>query len=117
MHYLRRLLSAGALLCVLLGAQSAMALEIPSTPSTPIVDQTGTLSPDQINSLAALTNTERTQSGSQIAVLMIPSLEGDSLEDYSLRVARGWGIGEKGKNNGVLLLVVKNDRKLRIEDQ
>jgi uncharacterized protein len=46
---------------------------------------------------------------------MIPSLQGEALEDYSLKVARGWGIGQKERNSGVLLFVAKDDRKLRIE--
>jgi uncharacterized protein len=55
------------------------------------------------------------ETSNQIAVLLIPSLEGDSLEDFSIRLAEKWKIGQQGRNNGVILLVVKNDRKLRIE--
>lgn len=51
----------------------------------------------------------------QIAILTIDSLEGDSLEDFSIRVVDQWKIGQQGKDNGVLFLAVKNDRKLRIE--
>lgn len=51
----------------------------------------------------------------QIALLTIPSLDGDSLEDFSIRAVEQWGIGQKGKDNGVLLLIVRNDRKIRIE--
>ncbi|NKB52773.1 MAG: hypothetical protein GKR97_11190 [Rhizobiaceae bacterium] len=51
----------------------------------------------------------------QIAVLTISSLQGEALEDYSLRVARSWALGQKDANNGVLFLVAKNDRKMRIE--
>lgn len=51
----------------------------------------------------------------QIALLTIPTLEGESLEDFSIRTVEQWGIGQKGKDNGVLLLIVKNDRKIRIE--
>lgn len=51
----------------------------------------------------------------QVAVLTIPSLEGESLEDYSLEVLRNWGIGQKGKDNGVLILIAAKDRKSRIE--
>ena len=51
----------------------------------------------------------------QIVVVTIPSLQGDALEDYSLSLLRSWGIGDKQKNNGVLLLVAVNDRKSRIE--
>lgn len=51
----------------------------------------------------------------QVAVLTIDSLEGDALEDFSIRTVEKWGVGQRGKDNGVLFLVVKNDRKLRIE--
>ena len=51
----------------------------------------------------------------QIAVLTIPSLEGESLEDYSIRVAEKWQIGQKGKDSGIILVIAAQDRKLRIE--
>jgi uncharacterized protein len=55
------------------------------------------------------------QDSTQVAVLTIDSLQGDALEDFSIRTVEKWRIGQKGKDNGVLLLVVKADRKLRIE--
>ncbi len=51
----------------------------------------------------------------QVVVLTINSLEGTNLEEYSINVAQTWKLGQKGKDNGVLLLVVKDDRKMRIE--
>ena len=51
----------------------------------------------------------------QIAVLIIPSLDGDILEEYSLRVATTWKLGQKAKDNGALLLIAVNDHKMRIE--
>ena len=51
----------------------------------------------------------------QVAILTIDSLEGDPLEDFSIRVVDQWKIGQKGKDNGMLFLAVKNDRKIRIE--
>ena len=51
----------------------------------------------------------------QVAILTIDSLEGDPIEDFSIRVVDQWKIGRKGKDNGVLFLAVKNDRKMRIE--
>jgi len=57
---------------------------------------------------------ERTDS-TQIAVLTVRSLEGEPVEAYALAVAEAWGIGQKGKDNGALLLVAKDDRKIRIE--
>jgi len=53
--------------------------------------------------------------GTQIVVLTIPSLEGDSLEDFSIRVADQWQIGQANRDNGAILLISKADRKLRIE--
>ncbi|WPD24410.1 MAG: TPM domain-containing protein [Candidatus Electrothrix scaldis] len=51
----------------------------------------------------------------QVAVLTVDSLEGDPLEDFSIRVAEKWGVGQKGKDNGVLLLVAKKERRARLE--
>ena len=51
----------------------------------------------------------------QIAVLTIPSLQGESIEDFSIRVAESWRIGQKGVDNGVILIIALKDRKLRIE--
>jgi uncharacterized protein len=55
------------------------------------------------------------KTGAQVAVLTVPTLEGDPLEDYSLRVVETWKLGKKGQDNGVLLLIVRDDRKMRLE--
>ena len=62
--------------------------------------------------LSALENT----TGIQIAVLTIPSLEGESLESYSYNVAEKWQLGQSGKDNGALLLVAMKEKKVRIEN-
>jgi uncharacterized protein len=62
----------------------------------------------------ALQSFELTDS-TQVAILTIASLAGDSLEDFSIRTVEQWKIGQKGRDNGVLLLVAKDDRKIRIE--
>ena len=96
----------------------AAALDVPKAPTldVPIVDQTGTLTAGQIQQLADTIATSRKEKSYQIGILIIPTLGNDEyLEGYSLKVARGWGIGEKDTSNGVLLLIVKDDRKLRIE--
>ncbi len=61
-----------------------------------------------------LANFEK-QTGAQVAVLTIGSLDGEVLEDYSLKVAQTWKLGHKGVDDGVLLLIAKDDRKMRIE--
>ena len=80
-----------------------------------VVDQTGTLSAGDV---AALTQTLRgleLRKGSQIAVLIVPTTAPETIEQYSIRVAEAWKIGRKKVDDGALLVVAKNDRKLRIE--
>lgn len=55
------------------------------------------------------------RTGNQVAVLTVDSLDGEPIEDYSMRVAQTWKLGQKGKDNGVLLVVAKQDRKIRID--
>jgi uncharacterized protein len=80
-----------------------------------VVDETGTLTNSQVNALSEKLRQVEEQTSNQIVVYMIPSLGGDALEDLSIRIAEKNKIGKKDRNNGVLLLIVKNDRKLRIE--
>src|SRR4051812_49086164 len=88
-----------ALLAGLFVHTSASALDIPPLPvDIPIVDQTNTLNEDQKTQLAQQIAAERAQSGNQIAIVIVPTLQNESLEDYSLKVARSWGIGT-GENN------------------
>jgi uncharacterized protein len=101
------------LLCVCL--HYVCALEVPEHPKGRITDFTHTLSSTEISYLDQKLADYEQQTTNQIAVLMIPSLKGDNLEDYSIRLADTWKIGQAGKDNGVILLIVKNDRKLRIE--
>lgn len=116
MRWLAGLLtSAGLALAVTAGAG---ALAVPKSPTleVPIVDQTNTLSKEQVSQLAAKIAESRKEKSYQIGILIIPTLGNDEyLEGYSLKVAREWGIGKKDKSNGVLLLIAKDDRKLRIE--
>ncbi len=80
-----------------------------------ITDQAGILSPQEKNSLAGKLQRYNDTTSNQIAVLIIPSLENSPIEDFALAVARGTKIGTKNLNNGVLFLIVTNDRKMRIE--
>ncbi len=79
------------------------------------VDETNTLTSAQLSSLNEKLRNEDKTSSNQIIVYMIPDLDGESLEDLSIRLAEKNKIGKKDKNNGVLMLIVKNDRKIRIE--
>lgn len=102
---------------MLLAGTLASALAAPPAPplERPIVDQTGTFTDEQITELAAKIKTSRAKKDYQVGILLIPTLEGRDIEGYSIEVARAWGIGEADKDNGVLLIIAKDDRKLRLE--
>lgn len=103
-------------LMVILTPHRIAALDVPTLPTDiPIVDQTGTLNDPQKTALANKIASQRSKSGNQIAIVVIASLEDESLETYALDISRQWGIGTKQNNNGVLLLVVKDDRRVRME--
>ncbi|HTQ81338.1 MAG TPA: TPM domain-containing protein, partial [Thermoanaerobaculia bacterium] len=78
-------------------------------------DTAGMLSPQARQRIEAELATLEKETGAQVAVLTLDTLDGDPLEDFSVRVAKAWKLGQQGKDNGVLLLIVKNDRKTRIE--
>jgi len=80
-----------------------------------VSDYTNTLTASQIAELERQLARFEQQTSNQIAVVLIPTLEGDSLEDFSIRLAEAWKIGQKGRDNGVILLIVMKDRKIRIE--
>ena len=83
--------------------------------SSPVTDLTGTLTPDQIAALDAKLRAFEQAKGSQIAVLIVATTEPEAVEQYALRVAEAWKLGRKGVDDGALLLVALQDRKVRIE--
>lgn len=101
----------------LLSAAGLAADELVAVPplKTRVTDLTGTLSRDQAAALEAdLAQFEKSR-GSQIAILLVPTTQPEPIEAYSIRVAEAWKLGRKGIDDGILVLVAKNDRKLRIE--
>ena len=80
-----------------------------------VVDQTATLSSSDIASLDRTLKDFEARKGSQIAVLIVPTTQPETIEQYSLRVAEAWKIGRKKIDDGAILVVAKDDRKLRIE--
>jgi uncharacterized protein len=91
------------------------ALPIPATPTRRINDYAGALSPDARERLERKLVAAEQQGSNQVVVALFRSLEGESLEDYSIRLARAWRGGQKGLDNGVVFLVFVSDRKMRLE--
>jgi uncharacterized protein len=102
-------------LCALLWAGVALAeVAVPARVSR-VTDQTGTLSAAEKHSLEQQLAAFEQRKGSQIVVLMVPSTQPETIEQYSLRVAEQWQIGRTKVDDGALLVVAKDDRTLRIE--
>lgn len=103
-----------AALPFLLLAAGAAALDVPFL-SGRVTDEARLLDANTSAALEQTLKAYETRTGRQIAVLTIPSLGGESLEEFSIKVARTWKLGRKGKDDGVLILIAKDDRKVRIE--
>jgi len=108
-----RLWVAAALLGVALQAAAAGA-DIPPLKAR-VTDITGTLSAQNIARLEQKLAAFEQEKGVQVAVLMVPTVQPESIEEYAVRVFEQWKLGRKRVDDGVLLVVAKNDRKLRIE--
>ena len=80
-----------------------------------VIDQTATLTISQQNQLEQKLRVFENEKGSQLAVLIVPSTQPEAIEQYSIRVAEQWKLGRKKVDDGVILVIAKSDRTLRIE--
>ena len=110
---IRKFLGAAAL--VLLACATTFAQQITGSVTGRVVDQAHLLNPAEVQDLTSKSEALQAQSGRQFVVATVNSLQGYPIEDYGYRLGRAWGIGEKGKDNGVILLVAPNEHKVRIE--
>ena len=103
---------------VFFSSQADAESKIPPKPtngSIYVQDYANLLSPETKATINAVSKDLDNKTKAQVVVVTIPSLEGKPIEDYSLELLRAWGIGDKEKNNGVLLLIALKDRQSRIE--
>ena len=102
-----------------LAVASLAAAEIAVPPlSGPVVDRAGLLDARSTQRLEGLARAARAQEGGQgpqLQYLIVRTTDGESIEDFSMRAAEAWKIGTRGKDNGVLVVVAKDDRRVRIE--
>lgn len=103
-----------AALCILAVVTLAHALTFPPLTGR-VVDEAGILDPATTEALEHKLADFEAKTADQFVVVTLNSLQGTSIEDYGYQLGRHWGIGQKGKNNGVLLIVAPNERKVRIE--
>ena len=90
------------------------ALEVPVLKAR-VNDYGSMISPGTASHLENILKDFEASDSTQVVILTVESLQGDSMEDFTIRVAEKWKIGQKGKDNGVILFASKNDRKMRIE--
>ena len=93
---------------------TAQALTFPAL-SGRVVDEGQMLTPATREQLTQSLQAHEKATGEQVVVVTVPDLQGMPIEDYGYQLGRAWGIGQKDKNNGALLIVARDDRKLRIE--
>jgi uncharacterized protein len=102
-------------LCLVVGSVSH-ATAVPEKPPKYVVDLAGIIDDATENRLNGYLQELEQKTTAQAVILTIPSLEGESIEDFSITIAHDkWKLGQKGKDNGVLLLISLKDRKYRIE--
>lgn len=106
----------GALLGDSLGHAQVPVQPVPVPPLTGhVVDLTHTLTEDQQREIELSLAAFETRKGSQLAVLLVPTTQPETIEQYALRVAEQWKLGRRQIDDGAILVVAKNDRTLRIE--
>ena len=115
--YFKLKTSLVALCAMLIFASSNVCAELVAIPAlkTRVTDLTQTLTPEQQSQLEAKLTTFEQQKGSQIAVLIVPTTQPEDIAQYSIRVTDAWKLGREKQDDGILVLVAKNDHKMRIE--
>lgn len=112
---MKRIVFCLALLFAALTASGALALEVPANGGQWVVDTARLLPPAEKDKLGAELRRYSEASGNQVVILTIPSLEGEDIAGYANKVARAWGVGQKDKNTGVLIVVARAEAKVRFE--
>lgn len=115
-----RMLSLFARLWLVVALLLAAAIAAPAQTALPaltgrVVDDANLIDPAAEAALVQRLKDFEAKSSDQIVVATIDSLNGEAIEPYANRLFRAWGLGQAGENNGIMLLVAKNDRKMRIE--
>jgi uncharacterized protein len=114
----RALFARAAILLVVAGlfaASVAFALDVPPTPTQWFTDKAGLVDASQAEALNQKLQAFEQKSGAQFIIYIFPSLENEALEDFTIRCAEKWKVGNKKYDNGVILFVFAKEKKIRIE--
>ncbi|HEX6218608.1 MAG TPA: TPM domain-containing protein [Sphingomicrobium sp.] len=102
-------------LALLALATPAAAQDLPARPQTPVLDQAGLLRPEQVVDIESKAAALYERTGRTLFVATVNSLDGLTIEDYGVRLIRHWQVGDEKRDDGVILIVAPNERKVRIE--
>lgn len=102
-----------AALLAFASAVAAQPAEVPYLTGR-VVDNAEILSADTRQNLTDTLRRHEQKTGNQVVVLSVPTIQGESVEEYAVRVFEQWKLGQKGKDNGVLVVIVPQDRRMRI---
>ncbi len=105
---------AGIVLLLALAFPLQAEIEVPFLAGR-VTDQANMMSPGAVTEIEAELASIEESTSAQVAVLTLPTLDGEPIESFALRVVEAWKLGKKGQDNGALLLIVRDDRKMRIE--
>ncbi len=105
------------LACLLFACAPAFAQQLAAIPALdkPVIDTTGTLDSTQVSALDAQARALRQRKGSQLQILLVPTTQPETIEQYTVRAFEQFKLGRKGVDDGVLIVVAKEDRRVRIE--
>ncbi len=111
---MKKKLFLAAVFFIFVLAQICIAVEVPFLTGR-VTDDAQILAAEKRQVITQALKAHEDKTGNQIAVLTIPTLAGEGIEEYALAVFNEWKLGQKGKDNGVLIVVVPSDRRMRIE--
>jgi uncharacterized protein len=102
-------------LCLSFAMACSLLAQVPAAPTSRVTDKTGTLSQATVTQVSNMLQTLEQKNGTQVLVYMDYTLNGVPIEDFANKAARAWRVGSAKNNNGCVLFIFKNDRKMRIE--
>ena len=106
---------AAAAVGALLVAAFAAALEVPPAPTAYLTDLAGVIPSDQATAIDRRLQGVAERTGHQVIAVLFPTLDGESLEDFTIRCAEKWKVGRKGLDDGVIFFAFIRDRRMRLE--
>ena len=101
-------------LLAMLVCSTVWAVHLPE-PTGFVIDEIGKLSPQNVSEMSVIATQLSKQNGAEVAVVLVDSISPETIESYSIKLAEKLKVGKKGQNNGVILVVAKQERKIRIE--